>query len=62
MNAGDILMKKWCFGTGRSKAREEGAMNRPIEPIQSIALSFLRWIPQAKTVRRGRLKASSLLL
>ncbi len=23
MNAGDVLMKKWCFGTGRSKAREE---------------------------------------
>ena len=23
MNAGDVLMKKWCFGMGRSKAREE---------------------------------------
>jgi hypothetical protein len=23
MNTGDVLMKKWCFGTGRAKAREE---------------------------------------
>ena len=27
MNVGDVLMKKWCFGTGRSKVREEAAMN-----------------------------------
>ena len=23
MQQGDVLMKKWCFGTGRAKAREE---------------------------------------
>lgn len=23
MISGDVLMKKWCFGTGRAKAREE---------------------------------------
>ena len=28
MNSGDILMKKWCFGTGRSKVREEAAMTK----------------------------------
>ena len=27
MNVGDVLMKKWCFGTGRSKVREEAVMN-----------------------------------
>ena len=27
MQANDILMKKWCFGMGRSKARVEAAMN-----------------------------------
>tara|TARA_R110000824_G_scaffold71991_1_gene184068 strand:+ start:136 stop:636 length:501 start_codon:yes stop_codon:yes gene_type:complete len=28
MQANDILMKKWCFGTGRAKAREEATMNK----------------------------------
>jgi hypothetical protein len=29
MNCGDVLMKKWCFGTGRAKVkgREEAVMN-----------------------------------
>jgi hypothetical protein len=27
MKANDVLMKKWCFGTGRTKARQEGVMN-----------------------------------
>jgi len=27
MKADDILMKKWCFGLGRSKAREEAIVN-----------------------------------
>jgi len=27
MKANDILMKKWCFGTGRSKARNEAGVN-----------------------------------
>jgi len=27
MQANDILMKKWCFGMGRSKVREEAIMN-----------------------------------
>jgi hypothetical protein len=27
MQANDILMKKWCFGMGRSKARVEATMN-----------------------------------
>jgi len=27
MQANDVLMKKWCFGFGRSKARTEATMN-----------------------------------
>lgn len=27
MNVGDVLMKKWCFGTGRGKVREEAGMS-----------------------------------
>ena len=27
MQKNDVLMKKWCFGTGRSKVREEAVMN-----------------------------------
>jgi hypothetical protein len=26
MQPNDILMKKWCFGMGRSKVREEAVM------------------------------------
>ena len=28
MKTDDIIMKKWCFGLGRSKVREEAKMNR----------------------------------
>ena len=33
MIVGDVLMKKWCFGMGRAKAREEVAMNRSGEAV-----------------------------
>jgi len=33
MNVGDVLMKKWCFGTGRSKVREEVGMNARGEAV-----------------------------
>ena len=33
MNAGDVLMKKWCFGMGRAKVREEVKMNRSGEAV-----------------------------
>ena len=44
MNAGDVLMKKWCFGMGRSKAREEGAMN------SSGELVTYRTYPKYRTI------------
>jgi len=28
LNIGDILLKKWCFGTGRAKAREEAIQDK----------------------------------
>jgi len=33
MNVGDVLMKKWCFGTGRGKVREEAGMNASGEVV-----------------------------
>ena len=27
MQANDVLIKKWCFGTGRAKVRQEAAVN-----------------------------------
>ena len=44
MKANDILMKKWCFGMGRSKAREEAVMN------QSGELETYRTYPKYRTI------------
>jgi len=44
MQANDILMKKWCFGMGRSKAREEAAMNANGE------LQTYRTYPKYRTI------------
>jgi len=40
----DILMKKWCFGTGRSKAREEAVMGKNGE------LQTYRTYPKYRTI------------
>ena len=44
MQANDILMKKWCFGTGRSKAREEATMDTNGE------LQTYRTYPKYRTI------------
>ena len=44
MKANDILMKKWCFGMGRSKVREEAVMN------QSGELETYRTYPKYRTI------------
>jgi len=44
MQANDILMKKWCFGTGRSKVRQEAAMNANGE------LQTYRTYPKYRTI------------
>jgi hypothetical protein len=44
MQANDILMKKWCFGTGRSKAREEAVMG------QNGELQTYRTYPKYRTI------------
>jgi len=44
MKANDILMKKWCFGMGRSKAREEAVMN------QGGELETYRTYPKYRTI------------
>jgi hypothetical protein len=44
MKSNDILMKKWCFGTGRSKVREEAAMN------QNGELQTYRTYPKYRTI------------
>jgi len=44
MQANDILMKKWCFGMGRSKVREEAIMNENGE------LQTYRTYPKYRTI------------
>jgi hypothetical protein len=44
MNTGDVLMKKWCFGMGRSKARDEATMNTQGE------LATYRTYPKYRTI------------
>ena len=44
MQANDILMKKWCFGMGRSKVREEAKMNNKGE------LETYRTYPKYRTI------------
>ena len=44
MKADDILMKKWCFGLGRSKAREEAIVNENGE------LQTYRTYPKYRTI------------
>lgn len=51
MQPNDILMKKWCFGMGRSKVREEAAMNKNGE------LETYRTYPKYRTIVFKVLKA-----
>jgi len=44
MKQNDVLMKKWCFGTGRSKVREEAVMNENGE------LQTYRTYPKYRTI------------
>ena len=44
MQPNDILMKKWCFGTGRSRGREEAHMNNKGE------LETFRTYPKYRTI------------
>jgi len=44
MQVNDILMKKWCFGMGRSKAREEATMGANGE------LQTFRTYPKYRTI------------
>jgi len=44
MQPNDILMKKWCFGTGRSRVREEAQMNEKGE------LETFRTYPKYRTI------------
>lgn len=44
MQENDILLKKWCFGTGRSKARNEAAVNASGE------LQTYRTYPKYRTI------------
>jgi hypothetical protein len=44
MQANDILMKKWCFGMGRSKVREEAVMDANGE------LQTYRTYPKYRTI------------
>ena len=44
MKTGDILMKKWCFGMGRSKAREEAVQGANGE------LQTYRTYPKYRTI------------
>jgi len=44
MQPNDILMKKWCFGTGRSKIREEAVMDANGE------LQTYRTYPKYRTI------------
>ena len=44
MQVNDILMKKWCFGMGRSKVREEAAMGANGE------LQTFRTYPKYRTI------------
>jgi len=44
MQPNDILMKKWCFGTGRTRVREEAQMNEKGE------LETFRTYPKYRTI------------
>ena len=44
MKANDILMKKWCFGTGRGKVRTEAAVNHDGE------LATYKTYPKYRTI------------
>jgi len=44
MQPNDILLKKWCFGTGRSRVREEAVMNEKGE------LETFRTYPKYRTI------------
>tara|TARA_R110002110_G_scaffold55554_1_gene158457 strand:- start:2739 stop:3233 length:495 start_codon:yes stop_codon:yes gene_type:complete len=44
MQANDFLLKKWCFGTGRSKARDEATVNTNGE------LQTYRTYPKYRTI------------
>ena len=44
MKTNDIIMKKWCFGMGRSKVREEARQN------QSGELETHRTYPKYRTI------------
>ena len=44
MQVNDILMKKWCFGMGRSKVREEATMGANGE------LQTFRTYPKYRTI------------